>query len=173
MPQWIIEPLSQFKGDRQLFSSGDEPLDRFFKQLATQYEKKRVGRTYIARAAEVQPALAAGYYTIANASISFEAVPINLPRHPIPTLLIARLATDQKFRKQGLGEFLLFDGLRRSLEISMQSGVFAVEVDAYESAVPFYMRYGFKPFLESLCHLYLPMKEIERFPFNLSAKPAS
>jgi len=40
------------------------------------------------------PPVPAGYYTLANASVSFAAVPINVPRHPIPTLLIARLATD-------------------------------------------------------------------------------
>jgi len=60
---------------------------------------------------------------------------------------------------------MLFDALHRALQIAQQSGVFAVEIDAYESAVPFYTRYGFKAFLDSPCHLYLPMKEIQAMRF--------
>jgi GNAT superfamily N-acetyltransferase len=99
---------------------------------------------------------------MANASVSFKAVPVNLPRHPIGTILIDRLAVDRRYRGQRLGEFLLFDALRRALEVSHESAAFAVEVDAYPSAIPFYTRYGFTPFLDQPGRLYLPMKQIAR-----------
>jgi hypothetical protein len=63
-------------------------------------------------------ARAAGYYTTAASAIPFEAVPIKVGRHPVPTILIARLAVDVNFRKQRLGELLLLDALRNALTVS-------------------------------------------------------
>src|SRR5207248_7178011 len=116
MGQWQIERLSDVKAGRAAFSCGDESLDRFFHQYASQYEKRCIGRTFVAMPSGEMKI--AGYYTLASSSVSFEAVPIKLARHPIPTLLIARLAVDTRWRGQRLGEFLLFDALRRSLEVS-------------------------------------------------------
>jgi len=165
MPKWIVEPLAQFTGDRKSFSCGDDALDNFLHQFAGQYDKRQYGRTHIARSPDANPPVLLGYYTLANSSVTFEAVPIKTPRHPIPTLLLARLAIDKSCRNQRLGEYLLFDALKRSVEISRQSGVFAVEVDAYESARLFYEKYGFKQFLDSANHLFLPMKEIAAMRF--------
>jgi hypothetical protein len=100
MAQWTIKRLSLYHGDRRLFTCDDARLDKFFREQAGQYERKRLGRTYIAT--PVNADTAAGYYTIANASVTFEAVPLNVPRHPIPTLLIARLAVDTRYRENGL-----------------------------------------------------------------------
>lgn len=164
MDKWRVERLSDVKADRANFSCGDEDLDRFFKLYALQYEKRHIGRTFAAIPA-ADASRFAGYYTIANSSISFEAVPIKLARHPIPTVLIARLAVDLRFRGLHLGEFLLFDALRRSVEIARNSAVFAIEVDAYESAVSFYEKYGFRPLLDNPQHLFLPFKQVERMKF--------
>jgi predicted GNAT family N-acyltransferase len=160
MPTWRIERLSDTKVDRRSFNSGDAELDRFLHQFASQYEKRNVGRTFIAMPTGAD--VVAGYYTLANSSVSFEAVPIKLPRHPIPTLLLARLAVDVSQRGQRLGEFLLFDALRRSLDIAKNAALFAVEVDAYQTAIPFYTKYGFQPFLDNAQHLFLPIKHVEQ-----------
>jgi predicted GNAT family N-acyltransferase len=158
MGDWTIRRLSQFKGDRRLFLSQDPPLDRFFHDLAGQYEKRNLGRTFIA--CSDQPETAIGYYTLSSSSVSFESVPDHLPRHPIPTFLIGRLAVDHRWRGQRLGEFLLFDALKRVARLAEETGAFAVEVDAYETAVPFYKRYGFTPFVGQPLRLFLPLKQI-------------
>jgi GNAT superfamily N-acetyltransferase len=76
-------------------------------------------------------------------------------------VLLGRLAVDQSIQKQGLGSLLLVDALRRSLDISAQVGIRAVEVDALdENARKFYLAFGFRPLIDDPRHLFLPMHEI-------------
>jgi GNAT superfamily N-acetyltransferase len=168
MASWTIGRLSSFKGDRRLFVCGDPALDQFFHDFSGQYERRRLGVTWVACAqGDERPA---GYYTSAASSVPFEAVPIKLPRHPIPTILIARLAVDLNYRSQKLGKTLLLHALRNAREVAKETAVWGVTVDAYDTAVPFYARYGFRPFIDP-SHalprtrtLFLPMKDIEKMP---------
>jgi GNAT superfamily N-acetyltransferase len=71
------------------------------------------------------------------------------------------LAVDQKARGQGLGKALLRDALRRSLDLSEQLGLFAVEVLAIDAgARDFYTKYGFVPLADNDLHLFLPIRTI-------------
>lgn len=72
------------------------------------------------------------------------------------------MAVDQKARGQGLGKTLLRDALRRSLDLSEQLGLFAVEVLAIDAdAREFYTKYGFVPLADNDLHLFPPMRTIE------------
>ena len=63
----------------------------------------------------------------------------------MPATLLGRIAVSLKYRGKGLGERLLIDALKRSLEASRVVGSAAVIVDAKDSSgVRFYERYGFK-----------------------------
>lgn len=91
-----------------------------------------------------------GYYTLSAHNVRRDELPeavikdLKLPKYPgIPTTLMGRLAVDQRYQGQGVGEILLFDGLDRSYINASQVGSFAVVVDAKENAVQFYRRYGF------------------------------
>jgi hypothetical protein len=56
----------------------------------------------------------------------------------------------------------LRDALRRSLELSEQLGLFAVEVLAIDAeAREFYTKYGFVPLADNDLHLFLPIGTIE------------
>ena len=108
-----------------------------------------------------------GYYTLAAGAVLFEHLPTEasrkLPKHPVPVILLARLAVDQSVQGKRLGEGLLLDALQRSLDLSGNLGAHAVEVDALgDSAVAFYIKYGFAPLLDNPKHLYLPMATIEK-----------
>jgi predicted GNAT family N-acyltransferase len=101
-----------------------------------------------------------GYYTIASSALTFDELPPKvakkLPTHPVPVILLARLAVDLSARGQRLGERLLVDALRRSLELSQSLSVHAVEVDAIDAeAKGFYERYGFACLPGQALHLYL------------------
>jgi len=163
MAEWVIEALDRTH-ERGKFSCGKAPLDAFLHTLVSQYEKRRLGKTYVA----VKPGatLVLGYYTLASSAISFEHMPPRaakkLPKHPVPVILLARLAVDRSARGQGLGKALLTDALRRSLELSTKLGVHAVEVDAIDpEAKAFYEKFSFVPLLDNDLHLYLPMSTIE------------
>jgi GNAT superfamily N-acetyltransferase len=162
MDDWHIEPLDRTH-ERGEFCCGKLPLDEFLRSLVNQYEKRRLGRTYVAvRSGEKK---VYGYYTLASGSVPFQNLPPavgkKLPRHPVPVAHLGRLAVDQAAQGRGLGEELLMDALRRCLELSDKLGIFAVEVMALDaSAKRFYLKYGFVPLLDHELHLYFPIKTV-------------
>jgi GNAT superfamily N-acetyltransferase len=163
MDDWTVEPLAR-SHQRSSFSCGKPPLDDFLRQLVGQYEKRRLGRTYVGlRPGEPQ---VMGYYTLASGSVSFEDIPNDharkLPRHSVPVVLLARLAVDSTAQGMGLGRRLLVDALERCLGLGQQLGIHAVEVDAIDDdARSFYEKYGFIALEDSHRHLYLPIAAIE------------
>ena len=59
------------------------------------------------------------------------------------------------------------DALRRSLQISEQVGIRAVEVDALDdAAINFYLKFGFRSLLDDPRHLFLPMHEIRKLKLD-------
>ena len=68
---------------------------------------------------------------------------------------------------QELGALLLVDALRRSMRISDQIGIRAVEVDALDdTARNFYLKFGFRPLLDDPRHLFLSMQEIRKLKLD-------
>ena len=164
MTEWIVEPFGK-QHERAAFSCGKPPLDDFIRSRVSQYEKRRLGKTFVAVPKDAKNVL--GYYTLAAGAISFEHLPTDasqkLPKHPVPVVLLARLAVDQSSQGMKLGEGLLLDALQRSLDHSAGLGVHAVEVDAIDdSAAKFYRKYGFTPLLDNPLHLYLPIATVEK-----------
>jgi ribosomal protein S18 acetylase RimI-like enzyme len=163
MAEWTILPLSRIH-DRTEFSCGKAALDLFLKSNVTQYEKRHLARTYIAT--EPGSTKVAGYYTLAAGTLDISLLPEGtqrkLPKHPIPTVHLARLAVDTTFRGRRLGETLLFHGLKATLEISERLGAFGVDVWAIDDeAVAFYRKYGFEELEGDPHHLFLPLKTAE------------
>lgn len=162
MADWIIGRLER-SHDRQSFSCGQPALDAFLARLVSQYEKRNLGRTYVA----VRPGgpRVIGYYTLASGSVAFENLPEptarKLPKHPVPVVLLARLAVDQSAQGRGLGEALLLDALGRCLGLADTLGIHAVEVDAIDpSARAFYEKYGFTALPDGEFHLFLPLATV-------------
>lgn len=164
MADWTIEPLDR-RHDRAAFSCGHAPLDAFLRDRVTQYEKRRLGRTFVAL--PTGGTRVVGYATLAAGAVSFGNLPPEssrkLPVHPLPVVLLARVAVDRGFQGMRIGEALLLDALERSLALSEQLGIFAVEVRAIdETAAAFYRRYGFTPLLDDERHLFLPIETVRR-----------
>jgi GNAT superfamily N-acetyltransferase len=160
--EWLIEYLDRahIRGE---FCCSKPSLDHFLHALASQYEKRNLGRTYVA----VQPGdkRVYGYYTLASGAIPFQNLPAKaakkLPHHPVPVALLARLAVDQAVQGRGLGRFLLLDALQRCLHLSAKLGIYAVGVEALDQqAKAFYEKYGFVPLQGNEWHLYLPVTTI-------------
>lgn len=131
--------------DRQGFSCGDPDLDRFFRRYAGQNQfKHHIGVTYIA--SDGHGIL--GFVTVAPAEIAIEDLPAarrrGLPRYPLPVLRIARLATSQEARGQGLGLALLRHALTLARRAADDLGLIGVVADAKPEAAAFYQRFGFE-----------------------------
>ncbi len=87
---------------------------------------------------------------------------MGLPKHPVPTAHLGRLAVDLSCRGQRLGETLLFHFLGRALGVSDCFGIFAVDVRATdEQAAAFYRKYGFIALEDDPLHLYLPLRTVQ------------
>jgi len=161
---WVIERLAK-KHDRTNFHCGRPVLDDWLRLRAGQHQKRDLARTYVA----VRPGTAAvvAYYAISSHRVHYEALPEEqakkLPSIDVPVILLARLAVDESYQRQRLGELMLIDALRRSQHIADQIGVRAVEVDAIdENALAFYSRYGFVRLMYDPRHLFLPLQIIRR-----------
>jgi predicted GNAT family N-acyltransferase len=173
MADWLIEPLDR-RHVRSAFSCGKPRLDDFIRTLVNQYEKRNLGRTYVAvRAGDPQ---VFGYFTLASSSVRFVNLPAELakklPRHPVPVVLLARLAVDQTVRGQRLGEILLLDALDRCATLANNLGVHAVEVQAIDDeARSFYQKYGFAPLIDDRLHLILPIATVRDATRSIREKP--
>lgn len=147
--------------DRSLFDCGVAELNAYLQKYSGQHDRKGVGRTYVAIEAGDKQVL--GYYTIASGAVAFDLVPENLPHHPVPVVLIGRLAVDLTRRGSGMGELLLMHALRLTQRAADLLGIYAVVVDALdEQAKSFYLRYGFSELADDRLHLYLPTKVIKQ-----------
>jgi len=156
--------------DRSAFHSGDEALDRFFRQFAGQNQFRHyLGVTYVA--VEGQQIL--GFATVAPRHIDVDSLPESarrkLPRYPIPVLGLGRLAVDLTARSKGVGVQLLRFVLTLASKMASETGCAGVVVDAKPAARRFYEKFGFRTFEplegQSEAHpcplpMYLSMREI-------------
>ena len=119
-----------------------------------------MGQTYVA--VEYGRRKVVGYYTLAASGIELDHLPEDvtkrLPKHPVPAVLLGRLAVDVAVRGQGLGFELLLHALKTAVGVADLIGVHAVLVHAIDDeAGRFYAKYGFRPFLDQPLHLFLPI----------------
>jgi len=148
-----IAPLD--RGHRALlkgFKNQHRSLVEYLQRYALRHlEKDLLARTYIAID---QPtgaqARIAGYFSLSTVSVeraSVVALPAldRLPRFPIPGVLLARLAVDERVQGQGIGRYLFEEALGLTLGVA-RSGPLAFRLfvtDAIDvQAVSFYERFG-------------------------------
>ena len=153
-----IEPLGRHH-DRAAFSCGQPELDDWFRNRASQDEKRHVARVFVAVDSELG---VVGFYSLSTYALAIEELPAEiaqkLPRYAaIPAALIGRLARDERVGGRGVGELLLADAVRRILGAGRTVAVFAIVVDAKDDrAVEFYRAFGFTPFPGRPRRLFLP-----------------
>ena len=160
-----ISPLAKTH-ERKSFDCGHEDLNRYLREQARQDAEKRVAAPFVLTQPRDPKVL--GFYTLSSSIIPVEELPPDLmkrlPRYgQLPVTLLGRLAVDRSAGGQGVGEFLLVDALRRSLEAAQQIAAMAVIVDAKnERAESFYRHFDFQPFQQTPLRLFLPMAQIAK-----------
>jgi predicted N-acetyltransferase YhbS len=86
-----------------------------------------------------------------------------MPKHPVPAVLLARLAVDHRFQGEGLGARLLADAAKRSLSVAETAGIRLLLVHALNaSARSFYERFGFETSPTDPFNLQLLIKDIRK-----------
>jgi predicted N-acetyltransferase YhbS len=158
---YVIEPLGK-QHDRAAFSCGLEALDRYLRQQAGQESRRHVANCFVGF--ERGNDSVAGYYTLSATSVIFDKLPDSfrkkLPRYPdVPAALLGRLAVDLRHRGKRLGESLLIDAMRRTLEADIAAAILVVDAKD-EQAANFYYRFGFLVIGPGRSRLYMPVPEI-------------
>ena len=147
------------------FDCGSAPLNQFLQSFALINQYAGSSATYLAMVGTA----VAGYHSLTVGAASYEDTPERLskgmPRHPIPVMVIARLAVARRFQGRGLGAGLLADAMRRTLAASEIAGMRGVIVHAKDDrAAAFYERFGFTAFPEKPLTLYRLLKDIRARP---------
>lgn len=145
----------------ETFSCGQPELDRFLVRHALLAQQANSSQTYVALSGNE----VVGFYTIVAGEVQHanapERVAKGMPRHPIPLLVLARLAVHTKAQRRGIGRGLLLDALGRTLQVADIVGVRALAVHAKdEAAVAFYRHFGFTPSSIDPRHLFMLLKDI-------------
>lgn len=144
------------------FDCGQEPLNRYLQRFALTNQKAGAARTYVVCSEEGG---VVGYYSLSVGSVSHAETPgrisRGLARHPIPVMLLARLAVDGRKQGAGLGRALLKDALLRTHQAAGIAGIRALLVHAKDDrARNWYRRFDFEPSPTDPYHLFLLMKDL-------------
>ncbi len=127
------------------FNCTQASLDAWLKRRAMANQVSGACRTFVVADQESR---IYGYYAMAAGVVSNQ-VATGTMRHsmadPIPVLVLARLAVDQRAQDMHLGAAMLQDALKRVATVVPNSGVRALLVHALnDRAKQFYTHYGFQ-----------------------------
>ncbi|QUS39372.1 N-acetyltransferase [Tardiphaga alba] len=155
--RYAIAPLDK-QHQRSEFNSGQPDIDAWFRQRASQDERRNIARVFVATDDTNE---VIGFYSLSSFTLALADLPAELssklPRYDaIPAALIGRLARDIRVRGQGIGELLLADAIHRILGAARSLAVFAIIVDAKDApAAAFYETFGFHAFPATPHRLFL------------------
>jgi GNAT superfamily N-acetyltransferase len=138
------------KQNRESFSCGSAPLDRYFREQVTQDIRRRIASCFVAIAADGDEI--AGFYTLAATSLAFDRLSPErakkLPRYPVvPAILLGRLAVASIHQGKQLGAAMVADALLRSTRTDVV-GHLMIEDAKDEAAIQFYERLGFERLID-------------------------
>lgn len=157
--------VEKLRADHELdrFDCGKEDLNRFLKRYALTSQNASSAQTYVL----ARDRTVLGYYSLTAGSIEHDAttprIRKGLARHPIPVVLLARLAVDKTLQGRGAGSALLKDGLLRTAQAADVIGARALLVHAMDAdAKSFYEHFDFEPSPTDPYHLFLIMKDLQR-----------
>jgi GNAT superfamily N-acetyltransferase len=155
------EPLARSHDLSNFDCGAHTSLSDWLKRFAWVNQQNETSRTYVVRRA----GRVVAYYSIATGSARREDAPIRvakgLAHHPVPVILLTRLAVDEAEQGAGLGKAMLKDALIRIAAAADIVGARAVLVHAIDAeAATFYRHYGFEPSPTNDLHLMLLMKDL-------------
>ncbi len=115
-----------------------------------------------------------GYYSLAVGAVDHgdatARVRKGLARHPIPVMVLARLAVDLHYQGKKIGRCLLRDAILRTLQAADIAGIRVIFVNAKdERARGFYERFGFEPSPIHSLQLMLLIKDCQKTIGGVSA----
>lgn len=144
------------------FDCGNAALNEYVQRFALSNQKAHSAQTYVSCC----DGAVAGFYSLAVGSVApIDAAPRvikGLARHPVPVMILARLAVDVQHQGVGLGRALLKDALLRTAQAADIAGIRALLVHAKDDAArQWYLNWEFEPSPTDPLHLYVLLKDLK------------
>lgn len=143
-----MQTLDKNIHNRNGFDCGEEVLNKFLREQASSSSKRYLSRTKVLVDKQKQSEII-GFYTLSYSETSapFESNLYKRYPHPLPILLLNRMAVDLRFQGQRIGEQLLLDVINQAARVELErlapAPVIGLLVDAKEGKQSFYQKYGF------------------------------
>lgn len=152
------------------FSCGREELDRFLIRYALGNQQANASQTYLG----LYDGEVIGFYSLVVGEVAFGDAPERLRKglahHPVPIMLLARLAVSSAWQGRRIGSGLVKDAMRRTLQAADIGGIRAFAVHAKDaSAQRFYGRFGLIASPTDPLHLFILTKDLRRSLETLGA----
>lgn len=143
------------------FDCGKASLNRFLSRHALQSQQAGASTTYVAMHGDQL----VGFYSLTYGHVEYAEAPERLTkglaRHPVPVMLLARLAVARSHHGKRIGAGLLKDAMLRTLQAAEIAGLRAVLVHAKDDeARAFYERFDFVPSPTDPHHLIVLLKDV-------------
>ncbi|HWG19193.1 MAG TPA: GNAT family N-acetyltransferase [Terracidiphilus sp.] len=145
------------------FDCGQEALNGWLLKHALQNQGAGAAQTYVGLNGRV----VIGYYSLSVGQIEYADAPERLQkglaRHPVPMMLLARLAVHKDWQRKGVGRALLKDAVLRTLQAADIAGIRALAVHAKdEQARRYYEQFDFVASPADSLHLVVLLKDIRK-----------
>ena len=148
------------------FNCGQLDLNDWLHRFALTNQQSGMSTVFTSKAQDSDAI--AGYYAVAAGGVEQEFAPQRvlkgLPRHPIPVILLTRLAVEVSMQGCGLGRGLLIDALHRVSAAADEIGARALLIHAKNDAArAFYLKQAeFEPSPTDPLHLSLLLKDLRK-----------
>lgn len=144
------------------FDCGQVALNQFLQRYALVNQKANSAQTYVCCQGDV----VVGFYSLVVGSADPQAAPSRvmkgLARHPVPVMILARLAVDKEHQRKSLGKALLKDALLRTAQAADIAGIRSLLVHAKDDvARRWYESWEFEPSPTDPYHLFLMLKDLK------------
>lgn len=153
----------------QTFDCGKHAINTYLRRYAAKNMALNLNRTFVLPVPQqTGKSHVAAFYTLALQTIVRADLPdpAQLPRYPLPVILLAQLGVDQHYQGRGLGAKTLVTALRHAWRLaSAADGIAAMGVvlDVLDQdAARFYQHFDFfLPLSEQPDRLFCPIRSLE------------
>jgi GNAT superfamily N-acetyltransferase len=145
------------------FDCGQPDLNAWLMKYALQNQSASSAQTYVG----LVNSTVVGYYSLAVGQVEYADAPERLRKglamHPVPIMLLARLAVHKQWQGKGVGRALLRDAILRTVQASEIAGIRALVVHAKDDAAKrYYEQFDFVSSPTDPLHLFVLLKDLRR-----------
>lgn len=124
------------------FECGHQYLNVFLRDQALDETQRDISRTYLLLERSAGTFVLAGYFTLHADSIYRERS-VGAGTYLFPLVYLSALARDVRYKRQGVGDVLLFEAFRCVVEAANVVGVAGIHLDTTREGRSLYEEHGF------------------------------